>query len=472
VGGAGELLGSLTIGSGGLFSPGEDRGTFTLQGNYIQDAGSTCYVEIGGTDPVTGYDNITIDGGTATLGGTLRVRLVNGFTPTVGQTFTIIDATSVSGSFATISPPSQAGISITNGGYYLSLKIDSVVAGAPVISSPTTAAAAPGAPFTYQIAATNNPASFTATNLPAGLTINSSTGRISGTPTDSGTFIVPISASNAAGSGAADLTIDSDASTGAVLLLNISTRLNVQTGDNVLIGGFIITGPDSKQVIVRGIAPSLSLVGIQGTLADPIIELHEPDGTVITNDNWKDTQQQQIIDTGIPPSNDLESAIVATLAPGAYTVVLRGKNNGTGIGLIETYDLDQTAASRLANISTRGLVETDDNVMIGGFIAGGAGGASTIVVRAIGPSLSGQGIDNPLLDPTLELHDSSGAIIATNDNWKDSQQTEIEASGLAPTDDRESAIEATLASGPYTAIVRGKDNTAGVALVEAYNLQQ
>jgi hypothetical protein len=256
-------------------------------------------------------------------------------------------------------------------------------------------------------------------------------------------------------------------------LLNISTRLNVQTGDNVLIGGFIITGTSPKKVIARGIGPSLSLGGVQGVLADPTLELHEPDGTVVTNDNWKDTQEQEIIDTTIPPTNDLESAIVATLDPGAYTVILAGKNNGTGIGLVEAYDLDQTVDSQLANISTRGFVETGDNVMIGGFILGGGGGGnSTIVVRGIGPSLTTGGVAGALQDPTLELHDSNGAIIASNDDWMDSpdKQTIID-DGLAPTNDKESALLATLAPGAYTAIVRGVNDTTGVALVEAYNLQ-
>jgi hypothetical protein len=468
-GGAGELDGNLTIGSGGRFNPGEELGQFTLQGNYAQQAGSTFYVEIGGTDSTSGYDNIST-GGTATLGGTLRVRLVNGFTPTVGQIFSIINAGTVTGSFATISPPTQAGISIVNGGSFLQVKIDSVVAGAPVISSPTSAAAAPGAPFTYQVTATNNPVSYTATSLPSGLTLETSTGRISGMPKSAGTFIVPISANNAAGSGAADLTIHSDSSVGTVSFLNISTRLDVQTGDNVLIGGFIITGSNAKQVLVRGLGPSLADQGVTGALADPVIELHEPDGTVITNDNWQDTQKNEIIATTIPPSNSLESAIVATLQPGAYTVVLHGKGVGIGVGLVEAYDLDQTAASELANISTRGFVQSGDNVMIGGIIAGGQEGSSTIVVRGIGPSLGSMNVNNALQDPTLELHDSSGALIATNDDWQDTQESEIEMSGLAPIDDRESAIEATLAPGAYTAILRGKDNATGVGLVEAYNL--
>jgi uncharacterized delta-60 repeat protein len=250
--------------------------------------------------------------------------------------------------------------------------------------------------------------------------------------------------------------------------LNISTRLNVLTGDNVLIGGFIITGTDPKKIIVRGIGPSL---GLAGALADPILELHKPGGIVLTNDNWRDTQEQEIIDSTVPPTNNLESAILVTLNPGAYTVVLAGKNNGTGIGLVEAYDLDQTASSQLANISTRGFVETDDNVMIAGFIIGGeGGGGSTIVARGIGPSLTT--VANALQDPTLELHDSNGALIASNDNWMDSpdKQTIINDS-LAPTDGKESALLATLAPAGYTVVLRGVNNTTGVGLVEVYNLQ-
>jgi hypothetical protein len=207
MGGSGELDGDLTIGAAGRFAPG-DRGRFTLQGNYEQDTGSTYYAEIGGTDPETGYDNIYITGGSATLDGTLRVRLVNGFMPTVGQTFRILNANSINGTFAIVSPPSQAGISLTTDSTGVTVNMDSVVAGAPVISSPTTVTATTGSAFDYQITATYNPTSFTATNLPTGLSINSSTGLISGTPVDPGIFIVPISADNAAGSGQADLTIN------------------------------------------------------------------------------------------------------------------------------------------------------------------------------------------------------------------------------------------------------------------------
>ncbi len=254
-------------------------------------------------------------------------------------------------------------------------------------------------------------------------------------------------------------------------VLNISTRLAVQTGDNVLIAGFIITGEKPRDVVVRAIGPSLAGAGLTGVLADPTLELHDSTGALIaTNDNWKDDQQAEIEATGLAPTNDAESALVAKLAPGTYTAVVRGTNDGTGIGLAEVYDLNQATPSKLANISTRGFVDTGENVMIGGFVARPGGGTETsVILRAIGPSLDAI-VENALADPTLELHDSSGALVAANDNWKESQQAEIQATGLAPTDDAESALVALLPPGSYTAIVRGKEGTTGVALVELYSL--
>jgi uncharacterized repeat protein (TIGR03803 family) len=249
---------------------------------------------------------------------------------------------------------------------------------------------------------------------------------------------------------------------------NISTRLPAGTGDNVLIGGFIITGTQPKKVIVRGIGPSLPFAG---ALADPTLALHDGSGQVLaSNDNWKDTQQAAIEATGIPPTNNLESAIVATLPANnsAYTAILAGKNGGTGIGVVEAYDLDQTADSRLANISTRGFVNTGDNALIGGFICGPN---TTVVVRAIGPSLTQFGVHNALIDPSLELRDANGDLVLSNNNWRDTQQAAIQATGLAPTDNRESALIQALTSGGYTAIVRGVGNTTGVAVVEVYNLR-
>jgi hypothetical protein len=254
-------------------------------------------------------------------------------------------------------------------------------------------------------------------------------------------------------------------------LLNISTRLLVQRGDNVLIGGFIVTGNAPKRIIVRGLGPSLAAGGVSGAMADPQLELHDASELIAFNDNWKDSQANEISNTGIPPSNDREAAIVQTLDPGAYTAVLSGKNGGTGVGLVEAFDLDQSVPTRLANISTRGFVGTNDNVLIGGFILGpDAGGTPHVIIRAIGPSLNNAGVEGALQDTTLELHDSQGNTIASNDDWKDSQQAEIEASGVPPSDDRESAIVARLVPGSYTGIVRGKDNTTGVGLVEVYNI--
>ena len=253
-------------------------------------------------------------------------------------------------------------------------------------------------------------------------------------------------------------------------LLNISTRMNVGTGENVLIGGFIVVGTDPKKVIIRAIGPSLADMGVPDALADPILELHMSDGSVVTNDNWRDTQEQEIIDSTVPPSNNLESAIVATLDPNPYTAIVRGKNNGTGVGLVEVYDLDQAANSQLANISTRGFVDIGDNVMIGGFIVGGDN-STTVLVRAIGPSLGAIGVDDPLQDPTLELHDADGVQVASDDNWRDTQEQEIIDTTIPPVDDREAAILADLTPAAYTAIVRGKNGTTGVGLMEVYNLQ-
>jgi K319-like protein len=259
--------------------------------------------------------------------------------------------------------------------------------------------------------------------------------------------------------------------TGHATMGNISTRVDVRSGQSVSIGGFIIAGPVAKNVIVRAMGPSLADVGVQGSLADPTLELRDSSGNLLqANDNWKDTQEQAIRDTTLAPSNDLESAIVASLAPGAYTAIVSGKNNTIGIGLVEVYDLQRAPASKLANISTRGSVGTGENVMIGGLILLGPDPAR-ILFRAIGPSLVEAGIQSALADPQLDLFDAQGTRIATNNNWKDSQQAAIQGTGAAPTDDLESAILADLNPGSYTAIVSGVNGGTGTALIEAYYLQ-
>lgn len=245
-------------------------------------------------------------------------------------------------------------------------------------------------------------------------------------------------------------------------------RLEVGSGDNVFIAGFIITGNAPKQVLIRCLGPSLTEAGLSGVLQDPTLELH---GSVsLSNDNWKETQQSQIVATGIPPSNAAESAIVATLAPGQYTAILAGKNGTTGIGLVEVYDLNPAAASKLANVSTRGFVATGNQVMIGGFIIGGRSTDTTkVIVRAIGPTLP---VCNRLADPTLELHDSNGALVRANDNWQDdpTQAAQVQAIGLALDNPLESALAATLPPGTYTAVVAGKAAGTGAALIEVYNV--
>ena len=253
--------------------------------------------------------------------------------------------------------------------------------------------------------------------------------------------------------------------------LNISTRMRVQTGDKVMIGGFIITGNVAKKVIIRALGPALAQFGIADVLADPVLELRAADGSVIkTNDNWKETQQAEIQNAGFAPQNDVESALIATLNPGSYTAIVSGKNQGTGVGLVELYDMDEAADAQLANISTRGFVLTGTNVMIGGFILGKGTGAAYVAIRGIGPSLTQFGVADALSDPTLELRDSNGALIRNNDNWQATQENEVQTAGMKPRDPNESVILATLPPGAYTAILMGKGSATGVGLVELYTL--
>jgi hypothetical protein len=276
--------------------------------------------------------------------------------------------------------------------------------------------------------------------------------------------------------------------TGPGNISNISTRAFVQTGENVMIGGFIVQGTGPKRVIIRAIGPELTQYGITDALANPTLELHNQTGALIaSNDDWRSTilggiitsnQVSDIQNSGHAPTAASESAIVADLQPGNYTAILRGVNNTAGVALVEAYDLSPVASSSLRNISTRSFVETGQNVMIGGFVVQGTG-TKRVIIRAIGPELTQHGISNALADPRLELHNVTGALIGSNDNWQTTilggvitanQVSEIQNSGHAPTTASESAIIANLHPGNYTAIVRGVNNANGVALVELYDL--
>ena len=275
---------------------------------------------------------------------------------------------------------------------------------------------------------------------------------------------------------------------GGSQLGNISTRAFVQTGDNVVIGGFVVQGSQPKRVIVRAMGPELTQYGVPNALANPTLELHDGAGDLIaSNNNWVTTiiggiitsnQVRDIINSGYVPGDERESAIIADLAAGNYTAIVRGVNNMTGVALVEVYDLTPDSASIVGNISSRSFVQTGDNVMIGGFTIQGMV-PKAVIVRAIGPELTQYGVPNALANPTLELHNGTGDLIASNDNWQTTiiggiitgdQRRDIRNSGYAPGDGRESAIIADLPAGNYTAIVRGVNDTTGVALVEVYDL--
>jgi hypothetical protein len=257
-------------------------------------------------------------------------------------------------------------------------------------------------------------------------------------------------------------------------LVNIATRGFVGTGDNRLIGGFIIQGSQPATVIVRAIGNSLPALGITNPLHDPLLELHDANRVVASSDDWIDgADASTIASYHLDPSNSHESALLATLNPGNYTVVVQAYDNGdgdlTGTAVVELYDL-HTTGGRAGNISTRGQVLSGNDVLIGGFIVGGSQ-SKDVVVRALGPSLSAAGVANPLSDPTLELHDAGGTLIASDNDWVDAPNAAlIQAEGFAPSQRAESALQVTLTPGSYTAIVRGVNNGTGVGLVEVYDL--
>lgn len=253
-------------------------------------------------------------------------------------------------------------------------------------------------------------------------------------------------------------------------MINVSTRARVGTGDDVLIGGLVVAGPGNKRVLFRALGPSLASFGVSGVLADPVLEIHAAGGGLLaTSDSWR-SNEAAVAATGLAPGNDAEAAVVLELPPGSYTAIVRGANGGEGVAIVEAYDLARDAAPRLINLSTRARVQTGDNVVIGGLVVEGPR-ARKVLLRAIGPSLANFGVSGVLTDPELELFDANGQSIASSADWTlEARAGLITASGFAPSDARECAIYARLPPGQYTAIVRGRAGSSGVALVEAYEL--
>ncbi|MBA3963786.1 MAG: heme-binding protein [Chthoniobacterales bacterium] len=255
-------------------------------------------------------------------------------------------------------------------------------------------------------------------------------------------------------------------------LVNISTRMKVGTGESQAIAGFIISGNAAKTLVLRALGPSLAQFGLGGVLANPALEIHDHTGALVaSNQDWQSTQMSAITETGLAPENEAEAALKITLPPGTYTAVMSGENGGTGVGLVEVYDLSTSSDSKLANISTRGFVAPNDDAMIGGFIVGGESGCSKIVTRALGPSLATLGVSGALADPNLELRDADGAVVMANDNWGETQAPDLETEALAPSDPREAATLSWLPVGPYTVVVQGTAGASGVGLIEVYAVQ-
>ncbi len=266
----------------------------------------------------------------------------------------------------------------------------------------------------------------------------------------------------------ADLVVSAVTARPPSKLINLSTRLRVETGDNVAIAGFVLSGSQPKRVLVRALGPSLA-AAVQGALSDPSVELRNSRGELVaSNDNWKSSQQADIQATGLAPAADGDAAVIATLPPGAYTAIVRGVGGAVGVALVEAYDLQVSDTTTSAvNLSTRGVVRTGDAVMIGGFVVQGQS-SKRVLVRALGPSLAAV-VLGTVTDTTLEIRDAAGALVMSNDNWRSTQQADIQATGLAPTNDLESAVLVTVPPGAYTAIVRGAGSAQGVALVEVYD---
>jgi hypothetical protein len=491
----GSLIGSGTItgsvrNNGATISPGFSPGKIAMSGNYTQGTNGVLTLEIGGTTPVTQYDQLQVNG-TATLGGTLNLTLINGYHPAGGETFQFILAGSLTGTFSTVNTIGFTGtINYSSSGITVTVVTPTPT---PSPTSTATATIAPSATPTATPSATATIApSATPTGTPSATATIAPSVTPTGTPSATATIapsITPTATPSATATIAPSATPTANPSisptatpigtptpspTPATQAINLSTRMQVQTGHNVGIGGFIITGSVPKNVIIRAVGPSLIHFGVNNVLADPVLELHGPGAfATMTNNNWRDDHEAEIAATSIPPTDDLEAAIVATLNPGAYTAIVKGNGNSSGIALVEVYDLNRAVESRLANLSTRALVGTDENVVIAGFLLCD-GQEGKVVVRGVGPSLA-PGIlpaNLVLANPTLELRDGDGTLLIASDDWQDNaaQAAEITDAGLAPTSALEPAVAVTLPPGLYTAILSGLSDGTGVGLVEVYDL--
>ncbi len=431
------------------------------------DDGSPTY-----TPPANFSDN-TLVANTIVVGGLIDITGTTTVMPAEGNTATIAVSGSYSAETGEIFSVAYKFAADNNTGAPITYTLNGAVSGLPI--PPLAGTIEPGLHVYEGTAQQPTPASFPlAGNFLGELTL-----------TFSSTSRTPSNAPSVAAPGTLDLTVQQTDFKLDVLpasiqppaqSLNISTRANVGTGDNALIGGIIITGNDTKQVVLRGIGPSLGVSKVSGVLDDPLLQLFDIDGNLLaTNDNWMDNSADDrtiLTDNNLAPTEDAESALVVNLDPGAYTAVVRGVGDTTGVALVEAYDIDNgTTDSKFANISTRGFVGTEDNVMIGGFILGGGGGGfAQVIVRGIGPSLAGD-VTDVLADPTISVVDGDGNTLASNDNWMDDPNMDsVVTAGLAPADPNESALYQVLPIGAYTVILSGVGDTTGVGLVESYNI--
>jgi len=474
-----SVSGTFVVGAGYTFASPDtfnNAGIVTIEAANLDvnglpiDAGSFSvssgrqYLHASGATTVNGSltaDLTDIQAGSLSLGG-----MINGIVTIEDATFTPTGQSATVSGDLTLGPTSTFQFSIPTestivNGAFTSTGFDQLTVTGDVTLGNSALAVQVGAGF--PISSHSTFTILTAGSALGGKFSNVSTGSRLTSLDGQGSFLVSLSGQTVQLS-------DFETEPPAAEFANLSTRGDVLTGDNILIGGFIIGGTASKNIILRALGPSLSNQGITNPLADPTLELHDSTGALVaSNDNWKDTQQFAIESTGIPPTDDFESAIVTTLAPGAYTVLVKGNSGAVGTALVEVFDLSPNVDSTLSNLSTRGFVD-GANPLIGGFIASVGTGNTSTVARAIGPDLANRGVATPLSDPMLEVRDVDGNLVDSNDDYVPGSDSVIDVEGLAPANSLESAIRLSLAPGNYTILVLAKAGDSGTALVELYDL--